>query len=299
MLGARIGALATLAAMALAGQALAEVTLDAAAQKRLGVTVAPLSAARDAGATNGYARVLDPVPLATLDSDLQAAAAAARASAAEAARTQALAAADATVARKVAEAARAQASADAAKLLLLRRRIALEWGRAFVADGPRARLLAELSAGRAALVRIDAPAGVADVVGARIDLGSGQSVPVAVLGPTRTADSRLGTGGLIGVARGPSVARLAVDLTAPAILSAKGRDVAGVLAPRSAVMRGGGAVFVYVREDPTHFERRVLTGVVPRAEGLFAAGGAKPGELVVVSGAAAIFATENAPKSED
>ena len=50
---------------------------------------------------------------------LLTAAAAAQASNAEAARTKALAAADATVARKVAEAAAAQARADSAKLTLL------------------------------------------------------------------------------------------------------------------------------------------------------------------------------------
>lgn len=291
-------ALAAVMAMAFAGQALAAVELDAATQKRLGVATAPLTAARYAGTIHGFARVLDPVPLATLDSDLLAAQAAARASAAEAARTKALAAADATISVKTAQAAQAQASADAAKLALLRRRVGLEWGSAFMADGPRARLLAELATGRAALVRIDAPAGAASARSVQLELSGGERPVVTLLGSARTADTRLQSSGLVGVVRGPAAMRLAAGLTAPAVLSGP-VGTSGVLAPRSAVMRAQGTTFIYVRQDPTHFERRVLTGVVPQADGLFAAGGARPGEAVVVYGAAAIFAAENAPKGGD
>jgi hypothetical protein len=296
--GARTSALAAVMATALAGQAFAGVALDAATQKRLGVATAPLAAARYAGTINGFARVLDPVPLATLDSDLLAAQAAARASAAEAARTKTLAAADATISLKIAQAAQAQAGADAAKLALLRRRVGMEWGVTFMADDFRARLLAELVAGRAALVRIDAPSGAANARSVQLDLGQGDRPAVAILGAARTADTRLQSGGLIGVVRGPAATRLAAGLTAPAVLSGAA-STSGVLAPRSAVMRAQGKTFVYVRQDPTHFERRVLTGVVPQTDGLFAADGARPGESVVVSGAAAIFAAENAPKAED
>jgi len=297
-LGAKTSVLVALMAAALAGQAFAGVELDAATQKRLGVAVAPLAAARYAGTINGFARVLDPVPLATLDSDLLAAQAAMRASAAEAMRTKALAAADATISVKAAQAAQAQANADAAKLTLLRRRVGLEWGSAFMADGARARLLADLAAGRAALVRIDAPAGAAGARSVQLELSGGEHLAVTLLGSARTADARLQSGGLIGVVRGPAASRLAAGLTAPAVLSGP-VGTTGVLAPRSAVMRAQGKVFVYVRQDPTHFERRILSGVVPQAEGLFAAGGAKAGEPVAVSGAAAIFAAENAPKAKD
>ena len=295
---AKASALATAMVVVFGGHAFAGVELDAATQKRLGVAVAPLAAARYAGTINGFARVLDPVPLATLDSDLLAAQAAARASAAEAARTRALAAADATISLKTAQAAQALASADAAKLALLRRRVGLEWGSAFMADGVRARLLADLATGRAALVRIDAPAGSASARGVQLELGGGERLSVTLLGSARTADIRLRSGGLIGMARGPAAARLAVGLTVPAVLTGP-TGSSGILAPRSAVMRAEGKVFIYVRLDATHFERRVLSGVVPRADGLFAVGGARPGEPVAIYGAAALFAAENAPKGGD
>ena len=276
----------------------AEVEVDAATQKRLGVTTAPLAAARRQAVATGFARVLDPVPLATLDGDLVTAATAAAASRAEAARTKALAAADATVSLKVAQAAQAQASADAAKLLLLRRRVGLEWGPAFANDASRSRLIAELVAGRAALVRIDAAAGTGGAGGAWMQLSGGETVDVAILGPARTTDPRVQTGGLMGVVRGPVAARLGVGMSAPVTLSGAPGG-AGVLVPRSALIRTAGQTFAFVRKDATHFERRALIAPTSQPEGLFSAGGFAPGEPVVVSGASALLAAETAPKAED
>lgn len=276
----------------------AEVQVDAAVQKRLGVATAPLAVARRQASTAGFARVLDPVPLATLDGDLATAVTAVAASKAEAARTKALAAADATVSLKVAQSAQALASADAAKLALLRRRVGLEWGPAFAGDASRARLIAELVAGRAALVRIDAPTGAAGAHTAQMQLSGGETVTVAILGPARTADPRVQTGGLVGVVRGPAAARLGIGMSAPVTLSGAAGGV-GVIVPRSALIRTGGQTFAYVRKDATHFERRALVAPAPQPEGLFSAGGFSPGEPVVVSGASALLAAETATKAED
>lgn len=276
----------------------AEVQADAATQKRLGVTIAPLAAAHRQVVVTGFARVLDPVPLATLDADLVTAATTAAASRAEAARTKALAAADATVSLKVAQAAQAQAGADAARLTLLRRRIGLEWGPVFADDARRSRLIAQLAAGQAVLVRIDAPAGTGGVRSARMQPSVGETVEVAILGPARTADPRVQTAGLIGVVRGPVAARLGVGMSAPVALSG-GAGGTGVLVPRSALIRTGGQTFAYVRTDATHFERRALVAPTSQPEGLFSAGGFSPGETVVVSGASALLAAETAPKAED
>ncbi len=274
----------------------AEVQVDAATQKRLGITTAPLAAARRQAVATGFARVLDPVPLAALDSDLVTAATAAATSHAEAARTKALAAADATVSLKVAQAAQAQAGADAAKLALLRRRVGLEWGPVFANDAGRSRLIAELVAGRAALVRIDAPSGTAGARSARMQLGAGETVDVTILGPARTADPRVQTGGLMGVVRGPVAARMGVGMSAPVTLSGPAGG-AGVIVPRSALIRTEGQTFAYVRKDATHFERRALVAPTPQPEGLFSAGGFSAGEPVVVSGASALLAAETAPKA--
>lgn len=298
----KIGVLSVIAGLWLVGAVSAAETqtvqVDGATQRRIGIATAPLVAARHRATVSGFARVIDPVPLATLDGDLAAALATAQASRAEATRTKALAAADSTVSLKVAQAAQAQAAADGAKLTLLRRRVGLEWGPAFAGDASRSRLIAELAEGRAALVRIDAPIGVAGARDARMLLSRGEMINVTILGPARTADPRVQTGGVIGVVRGSAAARLGVGLSAPVTLSG-GAGSQGVIVPRGALIRTAGQTFAYVRKDATHFERRALVAATAQDEGLFSARGFTPGEAVVVSGASALLAAETVPKVED
>ena len=104
------------------------VKLTSEIQRKLGFAVQPLAAANRAAQIDGYLRVLDPGPLAQLESDIEVAQATAEASSAEAARTRALNAADQAASNKALEAAIAQASGDASKLALLRQRLSLEWG---------------------------------------------------------------------------------------------------------------------------------------------------------------------------
>ena len=288
-----------LAVVLLAGPSLAAghlATLDLVTQKKLGVEVQPLASAQHSGAVTAYARVLDAAPLAAIDADLISAAAAAQASQSEAKRTRDLAAADATVSRRVAEAAAAQARADGAKMVLIRRRLGLEWGAAFATmdDGRRARLIDDLAAGRSALVRIDAPTSLTGAQTILLDLGALGTVPVRILGTARTSDPRLLSTGLIGVVSGPRVASLSGGLALPARV-ARGGAQNGVVVPRAALFRTAGQTFVYVRRDATHFERRAVVATAMQAEGLFTASGFRPGETVVIRGASALYAAETAP----
>jgi hypothetical protein len=293
------------AALLVAGQAFAAdgavVTVDAATQKRIGIATAPLAAARRSATVNGFARVLDPVPLAILDTDLQAAVASASASAAEAQRAQALFAADATVSAKAAQAAQAQAHADASRVRLLRLRLGLEWGPAFarMSDAARSRLINAVSVGQAALLRIDisgpTPLGIAS---ADIQLSPGQTVRATVLGPARTGDPRLQSTGLLAQVSGPAAARLGSGLTAPVSLAA-GQAATGVVLPRSAVLRTGGQSVVYIKKSPTTFERRAAVNAASQADGLFAPSGFAPSEAVVIQGAQALYAAQNPPAAEE
>lgn len=292
----RIRVVLVMLALLAAGQARAAdplIEMSADTQRKLGLATRPVAAAHHVGALSGFARVLDPGPLAVLDSDIAQAGAMAQASKAEASRTRGLAAADATVSVRAAETAAAQARADAARLALLHRRLGLEWGPAFMAmsDARRGDLVGQLASGVAALVRIDAGSGLTDAKSVRLDLGASNGATVQVLGAARTADPRLLSAGLIGLVTGPQATQLGVGLTVPATI-ATGGGGAGVLIPRSALIRAGGATFAYVRKDATHFERRAITGAATDPAGLFAAGGLKPGELVVVAGAAALHAAE-------
>jgi hypothetical protein len=275
------------------GAAVTVLKLDAATQRRLGVVTQPLTAQRRGSSVTGFARVLDPVPLATLDSDISQAGAALAASQAEATRTRALNAADQTVSKRVAEAASAQGRADQAKVQLLRRRLGLEWGPAVagLSDARRGQLIADIAAGRAALVRIDSAAGLAQTSGSAVlELGGGVRAFATLMGPTRTGDPRLQSTGVLGLVRGPASLQLGVGTVTPVSLASAGR--AGVVVPRAALLRIAGQTFAYIRRDAGSFERRPLSGATPDPAGLFVAAGFRPGDAVVVSGAAQLFAAE-------
>jgi hypothetical protein len=303
--------LAMLLALGAAGAARAAADAEAAkpvklpvqVQQKLGLKSEPLKARTEATALSGFIKVLDPGPLAQLDSDIDAADAAAQASAAELARSAALNKDGQLAPTKQVEAARAQARADGAKLALLRRRIGLEWGDgiARLSTRQRGRLLADIAAGRTALVRIDTPSGegLAGLKSVEIDLGPLGRVRATVLGTARTADPKLLSPGLIATARGPGVRSLSVGLAAPAKLAASAA-VTGVVAPRAALLRSKGKTWVYVRTGPETFLRKAVEDGRSDAAGLFAPAGLKAGEQVVTQGAAALFAAEtNVPDEAD
>ncbi|MEO6376627.1 MAG: hypothetical protein ABIO37_01275 [Caulobacteraceae bacterium] len=274
--------------------------IEPAVQQRLGIATAPLAAAQRAATVGGFARALDAAPLATLDSDIATAAVALSASQIVATRTRTLNQADQTVSKQVAEAAAAQARTDAAKLLLLRRRLGLEWGPSIQAltDAKRGRLVADIAAGRAALIRIDASGGLAQLKGsATIDLGAAGMARAAILGPARVGDARLQSTGLLALVTGPQAMRMASGTLAPATI-AVGADLTGAVIPRSALLRTGGETFAYVRRDTGSFERRPVVGGVADPQGLVVTGGFRAGEQVVVKGAAQLFAAETPAKAE-
>ncbi|WP_404710185.1 hypothetical protein [Sphingomonas sp. MMS24-J13] len=271
------------------------VSIDAATMRKLSVTTAPVQAMTRSATTTGFARVLDPIPLAQLDADIAAAGPAAFASAAEAKRSRDLFAADATISRKAAETATMQARADGAKLALLRRRLGLEWGPAIarLGDARRAALVEALSSGRAALVRIDSASGTgqAGLHSVTLDLGDLGTVNATILGPARAADPRLQSPGLIAQVAGPKAGLLSTGLSVPAKLS--GIAVSGSFVPGSAVLRLDGASWVYRQTASGTFGRIRLPGVIAVPGGLFVRGGIRAGDRIATSGAAALYAAEH------
>jgi hypothetical protein len=283
-------------------KAVKPVKLPAEIQAKLGLKSEPLLAKTSAATLSGFVKVLDPGPLAQLDADIDAADAAAQASQAEFERSQALNKDGQTVAAKQVEAARAQSRADAVKLALLRRRVGLEWGDgvARLSGRQRAQLLADIGAGRAALVRIDTPAGegLAGLKAVELDLGPLGSVRATVLGTARNADPKLLSPGLIATARGPGVRSLSIGLSTPVKLQASA-PVKGVVAPRAALLRSDGKTWIYVRTGPETFLRREVEDGRGDPAGLFAPAGLKAGEQVVTQGAAALFAAETNVSEEE
>ena len=279
------------------------VLVDPAVQARLQIRTAPVLAVHGATAsTPGFARVLDPAPLLALIGDTDVATATAQASAAEAARTTGLVK-DATVSAKANEAAQAQARTDAVKLTQLKQRLSLEWGPYFAALPAPAlhQLGADLTAARAAIVRIDAPAG-AGIKGASdalLDFGALGQVQAKIAGVARTADQKLQSPGLIAIVTGPDAAYLSSGLTATTQLSGNA-DGDGILIPNNALLRQDGQIFAFVKTGAKGFDKRVVHPAHLTAQGIVvtpgAPGGFHAGEIVVVQGAQALSAA-SAPKS--
>jgi hypothetical protein len=289
--------LALMAAPSLAAAQVAPytgVTLDPQVQARLGLRTLTLKSERRSAQIDAFAKVLDPGPLAQLQTDLEAAETSAAASAAEARRAKALNASGSAVATKDAEAAQAQADNDAGHLQLLRKRLGLEWGPGVqrMSDARRRELIRALADGQAALVHIDTPSnqGQATARSVEIDIGDGQAHG-ELLGPARAAEPRLQSSGLIAEVRGKSAILLSVGLIQSAHINTPASSP-GVIIPRSAVIRFNGSDWAYVRRGPQGFERRRLDNPTAGESGLFVTKGFSAGDELVVEGAQELFGAE-------
>jgi len=272
----------------------ASVTMSPQIQQELGIGVQKLAQTQRAALVDAFAKVLDPEPLVQLQSDLATAEAAAVASSAEAARSQALLASVGGVAAKDAEAAVAQAKSDTLKVAMLRSRLGLEWGPgvARMSDTARDQLTRGLATGHIALVHVDThnDEGQAGARFVKVDIGD-SSARGTVLGPARAAEPRLQSSGLIVEVTGPSAILLSVGLTQSAHIESKTTQ-SGVIVPRAGIIRFRGSDWVYVRMGPDVFERRVLQNPVPEADGFFVAQGLAASDEVVTRGASALFTAE-------
>ncbi len=276
--------------------------LDDKARVRASIRVVALGTSRNSVLRAGFARALDVGALAAIDAEAKAADATAAASRAEAARLATLAAQDQSASRRSVEAARAQAQADTARAQLAVRRVGLEFGPglARLGRGGISTLVAEIAAGRAALVRIDIP-NVMLQPGDTVLIGDApNTTSVRVLGAAASADAKLQSAGVLTVVRGAAGQGLLAGRIVPAAADS-GSSEAGVTVPRDAIVRYQGALWVYVERPDKSFARVELRDARPVADGWFVARGLTPGTRVAVSGAGSLMAIEtgSAPADDD
>jgi hypothetical protein len=281
------------------------ITVEPAAQMRYGVLVTTLTAASAPKGVPTTARVLDPGQLLQLDSELSAAAATFSASRAEALRTRKLYTEDRTASARAVEAANAQEQADLQKVNAARRRLALEWGGG-IADltaHHRSELLNDLAHGHAALARVEIPAGLAvPGVGVGVELRGSSEAEVfagSVLGSLPTADPRLQTRGVLVELKGDAAKLPIGGMLSAQVPTANDPPMAGVILPRSALVRRGSRVWVYVQTAPNLFVRREVHDYHPVSGGWFVASGFVPGDRVVAGGAAALLGIESPAPAEN
>ena len=297
--GLRIAAAAlALAAAPFAASAAEVVQLAPAAVARIGIRTEPLKSAQHKEEVAAFAKVLDPGPLAQLISDLETQEAAARASAAELKRLRELRRSVQGAAAKDVEAAEAQAVSDDSKLVLLRRRVGLEWGPGVerLSAAQRRRLLDGFAHGTLAIVHVDTPNNKgqkgARTVGVDINQGDDTlTVTARVIGPARTAEPRLQSSGLIALVAGRDAVKLSNGLIQGAHITT-GDGKTGVLIPKAAVVRYAGADWAYVRASTGAFERRQIVDGQTEKDGTFAAAGFRPGEEVVTGGVAGLLTAD-------
>jgi hypothetical protein len=273
------------------------VIMDAATQARMGVKVAVVTSGSAPELLSGYARVVDVGPLAAIGSELSSALAAATSSQEEYRRLKGLASQDQAASARSVEVAKAQAASDAARAGLAAHRIGLEWGASIekMSDGARSALVGDIAAGRAAMLRIDAPGNSERVSRATVKLGKDvPAIPVTIMGVAVAADSKLQTTGLLGLVRGAA----ARDLPTGRLLQAEleiGATVEGFRIPGSALVRADSSVWVYMRTGGTSFARRDVGAGRAMADGWFVTEGFRPDEQIVVEGAGSLLAAEHGP----
>jgi len=146
------------------------------------------------------------------------------------------------------------------------------------------------------LARVALPAGVvlgAPVATARIAVGGHQDVGLTGqwIGPDASANDTTGGAAYLFSVMSDQPA-LQPGLPVTAYLEMPGEPRAGVMLPRSSLIRYQARVWAYVRTAPEQFTRREAVSAVPLPEGWFVPEGFEPGERVVTVGAQSLLSEE-------
>ena len=249
-----------------------------------------------------FGRVMDPVPLVTLDGEFAAAEAALSASRSEYERTQSLQKAGEGISRKVSETAEAQFRADEIKADGLRRRARLEWGVAFstLQAAERRSFVEKLVRGDAALVRVELLPGdaLAELpASARLSVLGRESemIQTGNITPATDTDAKTQAQGFVLRVEKPAFA-LRPGMALTAWLELANPPQKGFALPRSSVLRHDGATWIFVQEEEERFVRKPVTLVAPLdgEKGWFVAEGTgiKADDLIVETGAQALLSEE-------
>jgi hypothetical protein len=265
--------------------------LGAEAAARAGVRTAIVAGAEGSAEIEAFGRVLDPLPLVEALHARAAAREAATVARAEYERVARLHREDQNASARDLEGARAALAKATADLADATARLSLGWGP--LAEQGDA-LADDLVAARAALLRVDLPAGVrVTPPPAAVAVATGADpalrTSARVLGRAPTTDPLLqGEGYLALLVDDPPRPGAVVPVTVPRATA----PVPGVAVPADAVVWVDARPVVYVEPTAGTYERRTVT-LGPRLdERWLVTAGLTPGERVVVAGAARLLSSE-------
>jgi hypothetical protein len=260
------------------------------------VTTVALAMSNEAVKVEGIATVLNPDALLQLDADIRSATIAANFSRGQLERFRT----STMLSKQMVATAERQEGIDASQLKLLLTRLRQSWGdkAPFLNEDARQTLMANISNGSRAILRIDFPDTTGDVP---------RNVRVVPLrgGPETKVDSLWAapTGNLAM----PGVSYFGLIDAGPGLRAGdRGRAIAdsaekpaGVVIPSSALVVYESKSWCYVETDPGKYERKLVSLDAPVSDGYLVKHGFEPGTHVVVRGASILLAREAAPGSFD
>lgn len=272
------------------------VSLDAETQKRIALATVPVVATNFSAELRGYARVLDPGPLAALMADLASAEAASSASSNELKRARTLFAQDQNVSGRTLEQAEAAARRDQIALASLRAKLMVTFGKPLAERTDLSALVLNLGALDAALVRVELPVGAelktAPASVRLFSLGdSSHSIQAQLIGAAPSVEPQTQGEAFLFLARVGTV-RLVPGQSLTALIPVSGEARPGVLVPAGAVLRAEGRLWVYVQSGETNFVRRSLATDQPVNGAWFVTNGVSASERVVITGAQTLLSEE-------
>jgi len=273
------------------------VTLSAPDIARLGVRVAPVTPAIYTPRVHGYGVVLDLGALATADAGVATATAAARQSAADLARAQALFAQGGAVSKQSLDAAQKQATSDQTALLLAKRQEVVQFGPQLPWRSGDASVLAELTSGRAILVRATFPMD-------SIEAARPPEISVTHLG-AKFEGARWTTKQIWAAPADPTIPGRAFFalVTGSNLQSGEhvqayapiGASVSGWLIPTDAMVLNDEKAWAYLQIAPGRFQRLQINPELTLPGGYFTAAPLARGRLAVVRGTGLLLAREIGP----
>jgi hypothetical protein len=273
------------------------LTLDAAAQARIGLEVSKLLPARNPAVAVAHGNVLDPSPLALLDAELDGAAAALAIARGQEKRERELFERDQIVARPALEAAQLQVQMAETRHETALRRLATEWGDGFAKTAPAGRraLVGRLLRREVILLRVELPAGEtlsgtpSDAVVTTLASEHGRAARWFCDAPT--VDARTQGRGFLFQAAGPDPdMRPGTAITAR--ITRDGPAEPAMLVPATAVIRHLGLAWIYLAENGGRFRKQAVTLDRLTAEGWVTVTSLPANASVVTRGAQLLLSEE-------